>query len=262
MELKINDIQLPEVIQFNYEELKQELSEKVKKYETLVYTDDQIKEAKADKATLNKLKKVLNDERIRRQKEYMQPFEEFKAKVDEIIQIIDKPVALIDKQVKEFDEKRKNEKRLEIGNLWENTEHPEWLRLPQLFDERWLNAGYTMRQISDDMTGWINRINSEMLALEELEEFKFEAISVYKQTLDMSKAIAEGKRMAEIQRRKEEAAKAVKPEEKVEKAEEAAEAAEDDLERTWIAFTACLTVPQALELKEFFKSRKIEFKPL
>ena len=51
--------------------MKQELTEKVSMYETLVYTDDQIKEAKADKAQLNKLKKALNDERIRIEKEYM-----------------------------------------------------------------------------------------------------------------------------------------------------------------------------------------------
>ena len=106
MELKINEVQLPEQITFNYEELKQELTEKVSMYETLVYTDEQIKEAKVDKASLNKLKKALNDERIRREKEYMKPFDDFKAKINEIIDIIDKPVALIDKQVKEYEIKQ------------------------------------------------------------------------------------------------------------------------------------------------------------
>ena len=71
MELKVNEVAVPEQITFNYEELKQELTEKVSMYETLVYTDDQIKQAKADKANLNKLKKALNDERIRREREYI-----------------------------------------------------------------------------------------------------------------------------------------------------------------------------------------------
>lgn len=92
MELKVNEVAVPEQITFNYEELKQELTEKVSMYETLVYTDDQIKQAKADKANLNKLKKALNDERIRREREYMQPFNDFKQKINEIIGIIDKPV--------------------------------------------------------------------------------------------------------------------------------------------------------------------------
>lgn len=50
MELKIEQVAIPEKIAFNYEELKQELSDKVKMYETLVYTDDQIKSAKAEKS--------------------------------------------------------------------------------------------------------------------------------------------------------------------------------------------------------------------
>ena len=86
MELKVAEVQLPEAILFNYDELKKELTEKVKTYETMAYTDDQIKDAKADRANLNKLKKALNDERIRREKEYMQPFNEFKAKQNKNLQ--------------------------------------------------------------------------------------------------------------------------------------------------------------------------------
>ena len=96
MELRVNEVQLPEKIEFNYEELKQELEQKVKYYSTLVYTDEQIGDAKADRSDLNKLKKALNDERIRREREYMQPFHEFKMRINEIIEIIDRPVTLID----------------------------------------------------------------------------------------------------------------------------------------------------------------------
>ena len=49
MELRVNEVAIPEKIDFNYEELKAELISKVSFYETLVYTDDQIKDAKADK---------------------------------------------------------------------------------------------------------------------------------------------------------------------------------------------------------------------
>ena len=54
MELKVNEVSIPEQITFNYDELKRDLIDKVSTYETLVYTDDQIKQAKADKANLNK----------------------------------------------------------------------------------------------------------------------------------------------------------------------------------------------------------------
>ena len=280
MELKVNEVVIPDVIQFNYDELKQELTEKVSMYETMVYTDDQIKQAKADKASLNKLKKALNDERIRREKEYLQPFNEFKAKINEIISIIDKPVAVIDKQVKEYEEKCKEEKRQTIEEYWQTRKSsaPEWFELNKIFDDRWLNASTSMKSIKDNIDGWINRVNSELKTLEALPQFGFEAIEEYKRTLDINKAIAEGQRLADIQKRKEEQERLRAEQEAKRQAEEAAKKQAEETvinnapdiyaqkpvkeDAQWISFSAYLTVPQALELKEFFNSRNIEFKSI
>lgn len=284
MELKINEVTIPEAIHFNYEELKQELTEKVSVYETMVYTDDQIKLAKSDKANLNKLKKALNDERIRREKEYMKPFNEFKAQINEIIAIIDKPVGVIDKQVKAYDEKKRQDKMEAIKKLYDESEHPEWLELEQIFNERWLLAGTSMRQIQDSMEGWFNEIRTNLAIIAELPEFSFEATEVYKSTLDVTKAVNEGKRLLEIQKRKEEHERLQKEVEERAKAEAEAEAkkqaemianetgeaafnnapdikAQEPVEvAQWISFSAKLTVAQAVELREFFERRKIEFK--
>lgn len=278
MELKVNEITIPEAIQFNYEELKQELTEKVSMYETMVYTDDQIKLAKSDKANLNKLKKALNDERIRREKEYMKPFNEFKAQINEIIAIIDKPVAVIDKQVKAFDEKKRQEKMEAIKKLYEESEHPKWLELEQIFSDRWLLAGTSMRQIQDSMEGWFNEIKQSLDTLSNLADFAFEATEVYKSTLDINKALNEGKRLAEIQKRKEEQERLQKEAEERTKAKKQAEMIDNEIGEAvfnnapdikaqepvevsqWISFSAKLTVAQAVELREFFERRKIEFK--
>ena len=70
MEFKIVKQGQPAALEFNYEELKAEIEEKAKVYEVMVYTDANIADAKNDRATLNKLKTALNDERKRREKEY------------------------------------------------------------------------------------------------------------------------------------------------------------------------------------------------
>jgi hypothetical protein len=289
MQLEIKEYQLPTEIQFNFQEIRNEIAEKVSIYETLVYGDDEVKTAKTDLANLRKLKKALQDEKIRRKKEYLKPFEDFENKINEIIKLIDAPVGLIDKQVKEFEEKKKADKRTEIGAYWETTEHPEWLVLSKIFDERWLNATYTMKQIQADITGWINRVNSELETLEQLDSFSFEAIDVYKRSLDMNQAIAEGKRLADIQKRKEEAERkkaeieAEKKWEEMQKAsaeapqtstapsnekaeeihteeEKAEETAQSDA--MWLNFSALLTINQALKLKKFFEDNNIEFKKI
>ena len=285
MNLKIEEYQLPAEIQFNFDEIKLEISEKLKKFENLVYTDDQVKDAKSDRASLNKLKKALQDEKIRRKKEYLKPFEDFENKINEIIKLIDAPVSLIDSQVKEFEEKKKADKRIEIGAFWETTEHPEWLTLARIFDDRWLNASYSMKQIKEDINGWIEKLNSDLETLQQLEDFSFEAIEIYKRSLDLNQAIAEGKRLADIQKRKEEEARrkaelleAQKQAEQAQiqaeearkaeaeeidtEAEKAAETAQSASSSMWISFSALLTVEQALKLKEFFNENEIQFKKI
>lgn len=224
MELRVERVAIPEKIAFNYEELKQELSDKVKMYETLVYTDDQIKSAKADRADLNRLKKALNDERIRREKEYMQPFNVFKAQINEIISIIDKPVALIDKQIKEYEEQQRQEKKKKIEGYFFTGESPEWLTLPMIWDEKWLNTSVSMKSIQDAIDTRIEGINGDLATLSDLPEFAFEAIETYKTTLDLNKSIAEGRRLSEIQKRKAE-------QERIKEEQEKARAEQERLRR-------------------------------
>lgn len=274
MELKINDFQTPAQILFNYDELKKEIQEKVNIYETMVYTDDQITEAKKDRASLNKLKKALNDERIRMEREYMKPFGDFKAKVNELIGIIDKPVKLIDKQVKGYEEQKQQEKMKEVKEYFESLEKPEWLTFESIAQERWGNASTTMRFIQDSIEGILCKIKNDLATLSEMPMFGFEAVEVYKQTLDMNKAITEGKRLVEIQRRKEAQEEQQRIEEEAKKQEEATPQAKQEViaevvpemakdeEKQWISFRALLTKDNAKELNLFFRERNITFEAI
>lgn len=272
MQLEVKEYKIPNEIQFNFEELKSELSKKVEKYETLVYDEDQIQEAKKDRASLKKLQTALNDERLRREREYMKPFQVFKDQVNEIREIIDKPIKIIDEQLEGYEEDRKRKKREEIGAYWaQDSKHPDWITLPLIFQDKWLNASYSMTQIKKDIDSKVGQINYDMETLEMLPEYSFEAVEVYKTTLDMNKAIAEGQRLADIQKRKEEAEKAEKElMAKVE--EEEAEAIMADMEaesspapeqkeekKMMVRFEVELTVDQAKELRTFFQERGIRF---
>lgn len=266
MELKVYDYNLPECVLFNYSELKQELQEKVKQYEVTVYTDDQIKLAKSDKANLNKLKKALNDERIRREREYMEPFNDFKAKINEIISIIDKPVKLIDQQVKAFEDKQKQDKHKAILDYFVNTNTHEFLALDMIFDNKWLNASTSMKSIHKDIDTKLEQITNDRAILAELPEFGFEAQEVYKTTLDINKAVYEAKRMSVIAKAKAE----VERQEEIKKQEGVKEGVEEQekisyekpVEKQWVNFSALLSTEDALALKTFFEERNITFRAI
>ena len=72
------------------------------KYDISNYTDDNIDQAKKDKAALNKAAKALNAKRLEIEKEFMKPFGEFKDVVTETVKLIGECSARIDTVVTEF----------------------------------------------------------------------------------------------------------------------------------------------------------------
>lgn len=109
MELKIynpHEDGFIKAIEWNYEELKAELSQKLEQYKGLVYTEDQIKEAKADRAKLNALATAIDDKRKQIKKQCLQPYEQFEAQIKDLLAVIKEPVALIDSQIKGYEEEK------------------------------------------------------------------------------------------------------------------------------------------------------------
>lgn len=143
MELRITNPQenwLTEQILWNNEELKAAIAEKVKDYKTIAYTEDSLKDMKADRADLNKLKKAFEDERKRVKKICMEPYTKFEQQVKEITALIDEPIGLIDSQIREIDERRKTVKREEIEELFTSIGFQSFVKLDMIWDEKWLNA--------------------------------------------------------------------------------------------------------------------------
>ena len=232
MELRITNPQeswLTEQILWNNEELKAAIAEKVKDYKTIAYTEDSLKDMKADRADLNKLKKAFEDERKRVKKICMEPYTKF------------------EQQVKEIDESRKAVKREEIEELFASIGFQSFVKLDMIWDEKWLNATVTLPKIEEQMKNRMYQIGTDVVTISKLPEFKFEAMEVYRKTLDMNQAIQEGQRLADIQKRKLEAER-MEAERKAREAEEAAKqqtAAEQKEELAEEKETASGSIPEA-----------------
>ena len=274
MELIVTELQLPGKISFNYEALKKELTEKVEEYASTVYTDAQIREAKADRANLNRLKKALNDERIRQEREYMKPFDEFKAQVRELCGIVDSASTAIDTQVKAFEDAQKQKKADEIKAYWDSKDAPGWMRRE---NEKWLNASTPMKAITAEIDGILFRTQQDLDTLDRLGAC-FEAVQKYQTTLDLNAALAEDSRIkaqAEEKRKwEEDHAQAQIPMDTPckdaesptlgvsQERENIRPTEETGLVRSWVGFQAYLTIPEALELKKYFRERGIKFEAL
>lgn len=205
MELKILSPQeggFVKEIRWNNEELKAEIAEKMQEYKSLAFTEETIKEAKADRAKLNKLRTAFEDERKSIKKLCMAPYDAFEKQVKELTALIDEPIKLIDSQIKEVEEKRRNDKRKDIEELFRTIGFQPFVTLEKIWDEKWLNASVPMNRIEERMKTRMYQIGNDVATINNLPEFSFEAMEVYKKSLDLTTAIQEGQRLSEIQKRK------------------------------------------------------------
>lgn len=230
MELKILNPQeggFLKEIQWNNEELKEEIAEKMQEYTSLVFTEDTIKEAKADRAKLNKLRTAFEDERKKVKKQCMEPYEKFERQVKELTALIDEPIRLIDSQIKEAEEFRKTQKRKDIETMFSEIGFQPFVSLEKIWDEKWLNASVSMNRIEEQMKTRMYQIGNDVATINNLPEFSFEAMEVYKKSLDLTMAIQEGQRLSEIQKRK----AAYEEEQKRKAAEEAERKRQEESEK-------------------------------
>ena len=253
MDFQITKMQIPEIPEANFEELKNDLQEKVSKYENMIYNDNEIAQAKKDRADLNKLKKAINDKRIAMEKEYMQPFNEFKAKVNEILALLDKPILAIDTQVKNYEAQLVEAKKQWIEATFKQKSPFNWIKLEQIYNSKWLNSSFSKNAIEEEMDLFFSMIETELKSIDTLD-YKEQALEVYKEKLSLSMALDKVKqikfmhKILEEQKAKAEIKEEIKEEPKPEVKEEVKveTAAEDPKE--WMDMSICLS---ALDFEKF-----------
>lgn len=189
-------------IQWNYEEVKAWVASRVEEYKNIAYTEDAVKDMKQDRAELNKAKTAIENERKRIKKLCMEPYEHFERQVKEVTGLIDEPIGLIDGQLKEIEEKRKQQKQKDIEELFKTIGFQDFIVLERIMDPKWLNATVSLGKIEEQMKNILFKVGTEVATISSLPEFSFEALEIYKKTLDLNQAIAEGQRLAEIQKKK------------------------------------------------------------
>lgn len=272
MELKVEEIKALAPIQFNYEDIKKWITEKAKEYKSMVYTEETITNAKSDRATLNKVAKALNDEKIRIKKEVLKPFEDFESKCKELQGIITDASNSIDVQVKAFETKEQEEKKKQIEDLF-NTyigDFKELIIFEQIFNQRWLNKTYTTKKIEDEIKHLIAKTTTDLKVIDaqiqdesinkSVKNYYFNNItdpSILGNSLQEGMKIDENnKKIEELNRQKAEQEKKIQNY-IIEQAKESDKVEGKNL--LTINFRVTATKEQFMAIREFFKKNNIKY---
>lgn len=194
-------------VEWNYDELKQWVSDGLEAYRGRVYTEDTVTEAKRDRAALNKLAQAIDDRRREIKAVYLAPYDQFEKQAKELVEMVKTQSREIDAQIKTYDRQRREEKLAKIqselytpmiGDL------AELVPYKKLHDPKWLNVTVSMGAVSEALAEKIERITAGLTALDKLdlpEDVAGQVKRVFLHSFDLAEAIAEKDRIMDERER-------------------------------------------------------------
>lgn len=206
LELQVN--QQIGLLNWNFEQLNQQLDIELKRFEGIVITEDDIKAGKAMRASLNNLAKAIEAKRREVKKEFCAPYDEFESQTKMLIHKINRVSLGIDSQIKSFEEQEKQKKKQEIIDYFDSL-HFHLVSLEKLWDEKWLNKTCSEKSWKEQISGKIEKIKVDLAIISQMEvEDKETLKAMYLDSLDVSAAKHRYDEQIERKRRLEEAQKA------------------------------------------------------
>lgn len=177
-------------------------------YDISNYTDDNIDQAKKDKAALNKAAKALNSKRLEIEKEFMKPFGEFKEVVNETVKLIGECSAKIDTVVKQNEQQYKDRKKSTIKTYFDGM-NANLVDFNKVFKPEWLNKSASMKSVCSDIDAIFDKVENELSTLKGFGEDYDVLRTYYMDTLNITSTIQYANRLKE-QRERAKAAEEVK----------------------------------------------------
>src|SRR5699024_3952302 len=179
-ELQLETIKLvPAKIEFNKDAIEKELTETLKKYENLVFTEENTKDIKKVLAELRKGKTAADEFRKEKKKEASAPISAFEKEMKSIVKMFDDVINPINEQLQEFERKRKEEKEANVKEIIK--EAIEKFELEEKFanqldvDEQYLNKSFSLSQVKDTVEFRANNLLNE----QKLEQMNKETIESF-----------------------------------------------------------------------------------
>lgn len=171
-------------------QLRDHVAETLERYTPENYSEDNVDQAKADRAILNKAAKELNDRRIQLERDWNAPLQEFKSIIGDTVKMISDGSAKIDAVVKGVESKAKAEKRAAIEELWDR-KGITLLPLSKLWDDKWLNKTKRLPAIEKEIGENLLKIEAELDTLAAVDTEDGEVLrAYYLDCLDLQRTLA------------------------------------------------------------------------
>jgi len=204
---------LPQV-RWNFDEIKRYAVEKADEYKGIAYTEDDAAAMKSDRADINRFIKAIEAERIKKKKEYLEPYNVFEAQVKEVLQPLREAEGVIARGLKEIDDKWRAERKEKVREIYNKVigDLGEIAPFDTIDDESFYRKSISLKAIEESLKNLFNRIKADLTEIKALpEKYQAAALRAYKASgNNLSSALSEVRRIQQdeeiIEERKRKAA--------------------------------------------------------
>lgn len=192
-------------VQWNFEELRNQIQEGLKKYTGIVYTEKDIPMAKQNRADLNRLLKAINDKRIEMKKQFLEPYAQFEAECKILTGLIDEQSEKIDEQIKAYENAEKEQKQADILAIYNEVmgDLKELVPYEAIHDKKWLNKGVSLAKIREAIEEVVSKTETAFNAINAMgfdETMTNRIKGAYLRRFDLADAMMEKAKIEEEQR--------------------------------------------------------------
>jgi hypothetical protein len=194
--VRVEHPELP-AIRWNEAEVQQNLTEMLAAYTGRVYTQDTIKDAKADRAAVNKLDKQLSDAARSAKAFYMKPLEEFLQSTKQMQTRCKAVSGAIDQQVKAVEEAERQDKQDALRAVYADCigDLRELIPFDRLLVPQWLNKTYDLAKAGRELRKSVETRREELRLIRETCGEDAEACTTeYLRELNLNAALVEHSR--------------------------------------------------------------------
>lgn len=194
--VRVEHPELP-AIRWNEAEVQQNLTEMLATYTGRVYTPETIKDAKADRAAVNKLDKQLSDVARSAKAFYMKPLEEFLQSAKQMQGQCKAVSGAIDQQVKAVEEAERQDKQDALRAVYADCigELRELIPFDRLLVPQWLNKTYDLAKSGRELRKSVETRREELRLIRENCGEDTEACTTeYLRELNLNAALVEHSR--------------------------------------------------------------------
>lgn len=179
----------------NAKHIREFVTERIRDYSPEKYVG-KVPEAKQDRATLNAAAKELNSKRLELERQFMEPFSEFKSVITETVNEIKAASSKIGDVIGEVEQRERDERLAEIRAAYEESGFT-LLPLERILDQRWLNKSTSTKKWKEELTAAIEKINTDLESLSGIGEDEETVKAFYLDTLDIGRALQHERQLRE-----------------------------------------------------------------